>query len=243
MHKIRKRNFQEELEDLRELFNSRSDLDAVLEQLHLDEDQVMIFKRAAIQIKRPIPNKLVISKAYDILTAKSFHNTKMNSQDSQNINAEADEKEVFPIKKMLDKLLPYMIVVIFIWIVFAKPWENEPKITQNSDGSTSTFSTEEIRNSNGTLSTILTEIRKNSDGTVDTIKNEKIYHPDGSVEVVSKKESSDVIDDEGNVKWSNAIDISKKYVDKANESTKMINELSADLYKKRQERLEKNKSE
>jgi len=116
MQKIEFLDKNEMLEDLTAMLKTEEDYKNTFEMLNLNEEQIMIFKRAAFHIRRNDPNPLVIKRAYQILIAKSFHNTKRTSHDDQNILAKKQIKN-FSLIPLFNSHLPKIIIGIFLIII------------------------------------------------------------------------------------------------------------------------------
>jgi len=61
------------------------DFERTIAIMNLTEDELLIFKRAAYQLRKPQPNMLILRKAYDIFVVKSYANTTTNHHDTQAI--------------------------------------------------------------------------------------------------------------------------------------------------------------
>ena len=91
MSKIKKVSDKEILDDMSAMLKQTADFERTLSTLNLTEDEELIFKRAAHQLKKETPNMQILRKAYDIFVVKSYTNTAFNHYDSQAILSESVE--------------------------------------------------------------------------------------------------------------------------------------------------------
>jgi len=107
----------EMIEDITEMLGTPAMYEHTLNTMVLNEDEKLIFQRAALHIKRNNPDKFLIKRAYEILVLKSFHNKDTNRYDTQNIkgNIKTEEKGVLAyIKNNLDKIIIFIIVMLIL---------------------------------------------------------------------------------------------------------------------------------
>lgn len=86
-------NLDEMIEDLTAMLVEEEDYNRTLGMLQLNEEEETIFKRARLHLRRGNPNPLIIKRAYQIFMAKTFHNKRSNSYDTQNILAQEKKDE------------------------------------------------------------------------------------------------------------------------------------------------------
>ena len=91
MSKIKKLSDKEILEDMSAMLRQTADFERTISMIKLTDDETLIFKRAAHQLKKERPNMQILRKAYDIFVAKSYTNTAFNHHDSQAILSESAE--------------------------------------------------------------------------------------------------------------------------------------------------------
>jgi len=123
---IKKENvsLEEMIEDMKDMLGTPEMYEHTLSTMVLNEDEKLIFQRAALHIKRGNPDKFVIKKAYEILVLKSFYNKNTNKHDTQNIKGnkpklldlEEEEKQgvVEYIKDNLEKIIVFIIILIIV---------------------------------------------------------------------------------------------------------------------------------
>jgi len=123
---IKKENipFDEMLDDLKDMLGTQEMYDYTLSTMVLNEDEKLIFQRAALHIKKPNPDRDIIKRAYEILILKSFHNKNTNKFDTQSIKGnqqklleiEEDEKKsvLQYINDNLEKIIIFIIIVVVI---------------------------------------------------------------------------------------------------------------------------------
>ena len=110
------------LEDLTDMLLEEDNYNRTMEMLKLNEDEKIIFQRARLHIIKGNPNPLIIKKAYQIFMAKSFHNKKLNSYDTQNILGQ--EKKSNSILSLIylsiKSNLEYIIIAFLIALILKK---------------------------------------------------------------------------------------------------------------------------
>ena len=88
MSKIKRVSDKEVLEDMTAILKHTVDFERNIDMINLNEEELLIFKRAANQLRKTEPNMLILRKAYDIFVVKSFANSKSNHHDTQAILGE-----------------------------------------------------------------------------------------------------------------------------------------------------------
>jgi len=88
MGNSKKLSDKEILEDMSAMLKSTVDFDRTMGMINLNEDELLIFKRAAHQLKKADPNMQILRKAYDIFIVKSYSNSASNHYDTQSILGE-----------------------------------------------------------------------------------------------------------------------------------------------------------
>jgi len=119
-----KPTLDEMIEDITEMLGTPEMYEHTLNTMVLNEDEKLIFQRAALHIKRNNPDKFLIKRAYEILVLKSFHNKDTNRHDTQKVKGdkqklldlEEDQKQgvIEYIKDNLEKIIIFIIIVIII---------------------------------------------------------------------------------------------------------------------------------
>jgi len=117
-------SYEEMLEDMKNMLGTPEMYEYTLSTMVLNEDEELIFKRAALQLKKTFPDKDIIQRAYEILILKSFHNKDTNKYDTQGIkgnkqslsNIKEEEKEsIFHyIGDNLGKILVFTFILLAI---------------------------------------------------------------------------------------------------------------------------------
>ena len=85
MSNSKKLSDKEILEDMSGMLKRTVDFERTIEMMNLTEDELLIFKRAAHQLKKSDPNTQILRKAYDIFIVKSYNNNAVNHHDTQSI--------------------------------------------------------------------------------------------------------------------------------------------------------------
>ena len=80
---------KEILEDMGAMLKNTVDFERTIDMMNLTEDELLIFKRAAHQLRKSNPNPLILRKAYDIFIVKSYSNSAVNHYDTQSILGES----------------------------------------------------------------------------------------------------------------------------------------------------------
>lgn len=86
------------------------DYQRTISHIKLDDEQLMIFKRARLHLRKKSPEPLVVKAAYDIIIAKSFNNSGGTSMDDQGILVNKEENKLTFKEYFLAKL-PFIIIV------------------------------------------------------------------------------------------------------------------------------------
>ena len=85
MSNTNKLSDKEILEDMSAMLKHTADFERTIDMMNLTEDELLIFKRAAHQLKKLNPNTQILRKAYDIFIVKSYNNNAVNHHDTQSI--------------------------------------------------------------------------------------------------------------------------------------------------------------
>jgi len=88
MSNSKKLSDKEIREDMGAMLKSTVDFERTMGMINLNEDELLIFKRAARQLKKADPNMQILRKAYDIFIVKSYSNSAGNHYDTQSILGE-----------------------------------------------------------------------------------------------------------------------------------------------------------
>ena len=105
------------LEDMSAMLKDTVDFERTLEMVKLNDDELLIFKRAANQLKKAEPNMAVLRKAYDIFIVKSYNNTSNHAHyDSQAIIGDGKERKGIITTINESKPAKVFIAVIVVWI-------------------------------------------------------------------------------------------------------------------------------
>ena len=108
---------KEILEDMTAMLKHTVDFERTLEMVKLNDDELLIFKRAANQLKKTEPNMAILRKAYDIFVVKSYTNTANHAHyDSQAIIGEGKERKGIFTTIGESKYAKVFIAVIVVWI-------------------------------------------------------------------------------------------------------------------------------
>ena len=124
MIKKEKITLQEMIEDIEDMLGTPEMYEHTLSTMVLNDDEKLIFQRAALHIKRNNPDKFIIKRAYEILILKSFYNKNTNKYDTQNIKGnkpklldlEESEKQSVSayLKDNIEKIIIFIIIVIIV---------------------------------------------------------------------------------------------------------------------------------
>ena len=95
MSNSKKLSDKEILEDMGAMLQRTIDFERTIGMMNLTEDELLIFKRAAHQLKKTAPNMQILRKAYDIFVVKSYSNSATNHYDTQSILAENERRGFF----------------------------------------------------------------------------------------------------------------------------------------------------
>jgi len=116
-------SFEEMLDDLKDMLGTPEMYEHTLSMMVLNEEEELIFKRAALHIKKFNPDRDIIQRAYEILILKSFHNKNTNRYDTQNIkgskrklsNIEDEKQGILQyINNHLEKIILFIIIIFVI---------------------------------------------------------------------------------------------------------------------------------
>ena len=95
MSNRKKLSDKEILEDMSGMLKHTADFERTIDMMNLTEDELLIFKRAAHQLKKSEPNMLILRKAYNIFIVKSYSNNATNHHDTQSILGEKVRRGFF----------------------------------------------------------------------------------------------------------------------------------------------------
>lgn len=116
--KIKKVSDKEILDDMTAMLKHPADFERTLEMVKLNDDELLIFKRAANQLKKPEPNMTILRKAYEIFIVKSYNNSSNHAHfDSQAIISENRERKSIFETIGESKYAKIFIAVIVLWII------------------------------------------------------------------------------------------------------------------------------
>jgi len=116
---MKKVSDKEILEDMTAMLKHTVDFERTMEMVKLTDDEILIFKRAANQLKKTEPNMAILRKAYDIFVVKSYTNTANHSHyDSQAIIGDKKERKGIIATINESKPAKFFIAVIVLWIGF-----------------------------------------------------------------------------------------------------------------------------
>ena len=116
---MRKVSDKEILEDMTAILKHTVDFERTMEMINLTDDEILIFKRAANQLKKTEPNLAILRKAYDIFVVKSYTNTSNHTYyDSQAIIGDVKERKGIFATINESKPAKIFIAAIILWITF-----------------------------------------------------------------------------------------------------------------------------
>ena len=118
MANVKKISDKEILQDMSAMLKHTVDFERTLGTLNVNEDEELIFKRAAHQLRKENPNMLILRKSYDIFIAKSFSNTANTAYDTQAILSEKGTKTKHEQTQSDTKNLKIIAVIILLITIY-----------------------------------------------------------------------------------------------------------------------------
>ena len=118
MGSIKRLSDKEIREDMRAMFKSTINFDRTIGMMNLTDDELLIFKRAAHQLKKAQPNMLIRRRAYDIFLVKSYANTAINYHDTQAILGDPTVRHGFFENLFHSGLIKIFMAVVILLTTF-----------------------------------------------------------------------------------------------------------------------------
>ena len=118
--------FEEMLEDMKDMLGTPEMYEHTLSTMVLNEDEKLIFKRAALHIKKANPDKDIIKRAYEILILKSFYNKDSNKHDTQSIKGskqkllDLEEEEKQGVFQYIGDNLEKVVIFVILMVILSK---------------------------------------------------------------------------------------------------------------------------